>query len=195
MKIQCEREKLLHDFQTAAAVAPSRSPKPILQNLKLEAQKDKAILMGTDLEVGIRIEVEGIVVEAPGSVVLPISRFLSILRESTDEVMTMDSDGRKIQVCGQRCEFHLPSENPDEFPAGDAVRRSPLPRAARAVLPRDRPPHRLCHRQREHALRLGRRAAGTDRATTSPRWPPTAAASPGRKGPPKASARRQRPTA
>jgi DNA polymerase-3 subunit beta len=116
MKIQCEREKLLRDFQMAAAVAPSRSPKPILQNLKLEAQKDKAVLMGTDLEVGIRIEVEGIVVDAPGSVVLPISRFLSILRESTDEVMTMNSDGRKIQICGQRCEFHLPSENPDEFP-------------------------------------------------------------------------------
>ena len=36
MKIQCEREKLLHAFQTAASVAPSRSPKPILQNLKLE---------------------------------------------------------------------------------------------------------------------------------------------------------------
>ena len=116
MKIQCEREKLLHAFQTAAAVAPSRSPKPILQNLKLEVQTDKAILMGTDLEVGIRIEVEGIGVNAPGSVVLPISRFLSILRESTDEVLTMNSDGKKIQVCGQRCEFHLPSENPDEFP-------------------------------------------------------------------------------
>src|SRR5271170_5203547 len=116
MKIQCEREKLLRDFQTAAAVAPSRSPKPILQNLKLEAQKDKAVLMGTDLEVGIRIEAEGIIVDAPGSVVLPIARFISILRESTDEVMSVTSDGRKIQVCGQRCEFNLPSENPDEFP-------------------------------------------------------------------------------
>src|SRR5580704_17375669 len=101
MKIKCDREKLLHAFQTAAAVAPTRSPKPILQNLKLEVLDDKAILMGTDLEVGIRIEVEGITVDAPGSVVLPITRFLSILRESTDEVLVVDSDGRKIQVRGQ----------------------------------------------------------------------------------------------
>ncbi len=117
MKIQCEREKLLHAFQTAASVAPARSPKPILQNIKLDVKDGKCILMGTDLEVGIRIEAEGIQVDAPGSVVLPIARFLSILRESTDEVLLVDSDGRKIRVCGQRSEFHLPSENPDEFPA------------------------------------------------------------------------------
>ena len=49
--------------------------------------------------------------------VLPISRFLSILRESSDEKLAVESDGRKIQVRGQRSEFQLPSENPDEFPA------------------------------------------------------------------------------
>ena len=35
--------------------------------------------MGTDLEVGIRIDVPGFEVEAPGSVVLPIARFVKIL--------------------------------------------------------------------------------------------------------------------
>ena len=116
MKMTCEREKLLHAFQAAASVAPARSPKPILQNLKLELTADRGILMGTDLEVGIRIDVPGICVETTGSVVLPIARVLSILRESTDETLAIDSDGRKIQVHGQRSEFQLPSENPDEFP-------------------------------------------------------------------------------
>lgn len=130
MKMTCEREKLLHAFQTAASVAPTRSPKPILQNLKLELTQDKGILMGTDLEVGIRIEVPGIVVEAPGSVVLPISRFLSILRESSDETLAVSTDGRKILVRGQRSEFQLPSENPDEFPvvaSFDEVKYHELP--------------------------------------------------------------------
>jgi DNA polymerase-3 subunit beta len=116
MKLTCEREKLLHAFQTAASVAPTRSPKPILQNLKLEVSPERGILMGTDLEVGIRMEVPGICVEAPGNVVLPISRFLSILRESSDEKLDVESDGRKIHVRGARSEFQLPSENPDEFP-------------------------------------------------------------------------------
>jgi len=116
MRLVCEREKLWHAFQTAASVAPARTTKPILQNVKLEATTEGAILMGTDLEVGIRIGVPGFEVEVPGSVVLPIARFTAILRESTDEKLTMESDGQKTLVRGQRSEFQLPSENPDEFP-------------------------------------------------------------------------------
>jgi DNA polymerase III subunit beta len=116
MKVTCDREKLLHAFQTAASVAPTRSPKPILQNLKLEVSQDRGILMGTDLEVGIRIEVQGMTITSPGNVILPIARFLSILRESSDEKLELDSDGKRTTVLGQRSEFHLPSENPDEFP-------------------------------------------------------------------------------
>jgi DNA polymerase-3 subunit beta len=116
MKITCDREKLLHAFQTAASVAPARSPKPILQNVKLEATKQGGILMGTDLEVGVRIDVPGIDVESPGAALLPIARFLSILRESSDEKLDVESDGRKILVSGQRSRFQLPSENPADFP-------------------------------------------------------------------------------
>ena len=117
MKATCERDKLLHAFQMAASVAPARSPKPILQNVKLEVTKEGAILMGTDLEVGIRVEVPGFSVEAPGSVVLPRDRFGKILTESSDEKLDLESDGRKVLVRGQRSEFQLPSENPDEFPS------------------------------------------------------------------------------
>ena len=117
MKLTCEREKLLHVFQTVAGVAPARSPKPILQNVKLEVTPEGATLMGTDLEVGIRIGVLGLEIEVPGNIVLPISRFGSILRESSDEKLSLESDGQKTLVRGQRSEFQLPSENPDEFPA------------------------------------------------------------------------------
>jgi DNA polymerase III subunit beta len=117
MKTVCDREKLLHAFQTAASVAPARSPKPILQNVKLELSEDRATLMGTDLEIGIRLDVQGVTVEAPGSVVLPISRFGSILRESSDDKLVVENDGRQTVVRGERSQFQLPSENPDEFPS------------------------------------------------------------------------------
>lgn len=117
MKATCERDKLLHAFQMAASVAPARSPKPILQNVKMEVTKDGAILMGTDLEVGIRIDVAGVTVHSPGNVVLPRDRFGKILSESSDEKLDIESDGRKVMIRGQRSEFQLPSENPDEYPA------------------------------------------------------------------------------
>ena len=65
MKVTCDREALLAAFQTAAAVAPTRSPKPILQNVKLEVTEKSAIMLATDLEVGIRIQVPGIEVQVP----------------------------------------------------------------------------------------------------------------------------------
>src|SRR4051794_32598264 len=55
MKALCNREGLLAAFGMVSGVVPARSPKPILQNLKLNADPDEgSILMATDLEVGIR---------------------------------------------------------------------------------------------------------------------------------------------
>lgn len=117
MKLSCEREKFLAAFQTAAAVAPARSPKPILQNVKIEASADSVTLMATDLEVGVRIEVPGVDVTSPGSAVLPVGRFGSILRESGDERLRIETDARETLVRGDRSEFKLQAENPEEFPA------------------------------------------------------------------------------
>ena len=63
MKVACERDKLLAAFQIASAVAPTRSPKPILQNVKFEAHKDSVVLTATDLEVGVRVQVSGVTVD------------------------------------------------------------------------------------------------------------------------------------
>ncbi len=116
MKLICNREKLAQAFQMAASVASSRSPKPILENVKLEVTAQNATFMATDLEVGIRIDVSGFQVEADGSVVLPIKRVGAILRESSDESLTIESDAGKTRIRGQRSEFQLPTQNPDEFP-------------------------------------------------------------------------------
>jgi DNA polymerase-3 subunit beta len=116
MKLICQRESLLPAFQTASAVVPTRSTKPILQNVKLEAGSDAVTLIATDLEIGIRAEVPGVEVEAAGSVILPTTRFGSILRESTDTALRLESDAQGTIVRGERSEFRLLGENPDEFP-------------------------------------------------------------------------------
>jgi DNA polymerase-3 subunit beta len=117
MKLTCEREKLLQAFQLAAGVAPTRSPKPILENIKLEVRETGVTLMATDLEVGVRIDVPGIEVSVPGDVVLPTKRVGPILRETSDEKLSLESDGARLRIRGERSEFQLPTQNPDEFPA------------------------------------------------------------------------------
>jgi DNA polymerase-3 subunit beta len=117
MKLICDREQLLSAFQTAAAVAPTRSPKPVLQNVKVEATKDGVLLLATDLEIGVRINTPGIDVEAPGTALLSIEHFGPILRESNDSRLFLETTPQGTVVKGERSEFRLPSANPDEFPA------------------------------------------------------------------------------
>lgn len=116
MKFTCEREKMLSAFQIAASVAPSRSPKAILQNVLLVVTEQDATMMATDMEVGVRIDVTGIQIETPGRAVLPVSRFGSILRESSDTQLVVQAESTGTVIRGDRSEFNLPGEDPDEFP-------------------------------------------------------------------------------
>ncbi len=116
MKITCERDKISAAFAITSAVAPSRSPKPILQNVKMDIDANGAVMMATDLEVGIRVDLDGVDAEVPGSVVLPVGPFRSILHELSDPTLRIETDGKTILVRGQHSEFNLPAQNPDEFP-------------------------------------------------------------------------------
>ncbi len=116
MKIACNREKLANAFQLAGSVALTRSPKEVLQNVKIDASEERVILMATDMETGIRIDVEGVDVHTPGKALLHVGRVGSILRESSDEQLVFESDGSATKVKGLHSEFNLPSMNPDEFP-------------------------------------------------------------------------------
>ena len=116
MKLYCEREALLGDCQLASAAATTRDIKPILRNLKAIAEGDKCTLMATDLELGIRLQVRSPQVQEPGEAILPANKLTSILRESTDDYLTIEADAQKCVVTGAHNEFEMPGEDPVEFP-------------------------------------------------------------------------------
>ena len=116
MKIKINRESFFKVFQIAAAVAPARSPKTILQNIKLDVTADTVILTATDTEVGVRLTVPNPEVMNPGKAVVPVSRLSMILRESNDEFLTINASEDKILITGQNSRFELQAQNPDEFP-------------------------------------------------------------------------------
>lgn len=118
MKIRSPREPLLAALQAAAAVVPARSPKPVLTNVKFEAAREGAVISATDLDVGIRVEIEGVETQAPGAVLLPCGRLMAIVRETTPgAVFEIFSDGTAAIVKAPRSEFRLPAEDPLEFPS------------------------------------------------------------------------------
>lgn len=118
MRIICEREPLAAAFALAASIAPARSPKEILHNVKVTASGGRTTLTATDMEVGIRLDVEqGVTVESEGTALLPVQKTSAILRESNDESLTIETDDSGVRVLGSRSKYRLPGSNPDEFPS------------------------------------------------------------------------------
>jgi DNA polymerase-3 subunit beta len=85
--------------------------------VKVTAAGGKITLSATDMEVGIRLDLEqGIEIEAEGTTLLPVQRTMAILRESNDQKLSFETDQSGILVRGSRSKFRLPGSNPDEFP-------------------------------------------------------------------------------
>lgn len=116
MKALCHREGLLSACQLASVAVAARDVKPILRNLKAVAEAGHCTLMATDLELGIRLTVAGVEIEEAGDAILPAARLTAILRESTDEKLTLEANPTACVVRGQFNEFEMPSEEPGDFP-------------------------------------------------------------------------------
>lgn len=116
MKIVCQRSTLTAAFQTVSGVVPTRTPKAILQNVKLVATKGQAVLVGTDQEVGIRYRILEADVQSTGEILLPTNRVLAILREMQGDTVGVESTDNGIWIRGDRAEYKLGAENPAEFP-------------------------------------------------------------------------------
>lgn len=116
MKAICNRVALLEGMQLANSVVVARTPKPILQCVKLTASSDVIMLEATDLEVGIRFTDTQVEVEEPGSVVIPADRLNAILRESADETLRLEAEQTNCHIRGADAHFEIYGDSPDDFP-------------------------------------------------------------------------------
>ncbi len=108
MKVTCIREGLLTACQLVGVAVAARTTKPILANVKAAARDDALTLMGTDLEVGIRYELRGVKVARAGSAILPVTRLVSILRETSDDEITLDAGDEMTTIRLSTGRFELP---------------------------------------------------------------------------------------
>lgn len=116
MKMVCHREGILAACQLASMAVAAKDVKPVLRNLKAVVDDVGCTLMATDLEIGLRLEVRGIKVDEPGEALLQTNRLIAILRESTDEELTIDAGMDSCVIKGTSAEFEMPGEDPAAFP-------------------------------------------------------------------------------
>lgn len=117
LKIRGDAKELAEAVITVASVAPSKSPRPVLQNLLLDAHDGVLEVTGTDLDVSIKARVEQVEVVAEGKILVNAARFQQILRELIGEQLEIETDERAgcIITTGDS-RFHVMGEDPDDYP-------------------------------------------------------------------------------
>jgi len=116
MKVICNRGALLEALTVAGNVVNPRTPKPVLQCIKLTAGDDRVTLAATDLEVAIRYSDAQVQIEQPGEALLPADKFRDIVRESMDDTLSISLANDRAVIKGQDSEFKIFTQPTSEFP-------------------------------------------------------------------------------
>src|SRR3954462_7864767 len=107
MRALCYREGLLSACQLASAAISTKDVKPILKNFKVVSGEGYWTLMATDLEVGIRLDVQGVQVTEPGEAILPAAKLIQILREARDEQLSVQADPSACVIEGTKSPLYF----------------------------------------------------------------------------------------
>jgi DNA polymerase-3 subunit beta len=107
---------LTRGVQVASSVVAPKSPKPALGCIKIEARKENVTLLATDLEVGIRIELDKMEVQQPGDGLVPADRLHGILRELDADTVTITSTEQETEIVAPGARFKVLGDNPADFP-------------------------------------------------------------------------------
>lgn len=130
--ISLSAQELKAALAAVGQAVPSRSPRPILQNVLLSG----GVLSGSDGDVRIDVTLE----TAPHGInfLLPKDRFSAILGSFSGDEITITPDESSCMIKAGRGEWTLPTEDAGEYPAWDVgatklVTRMPADLLARAV--------------------------------------------------------------
>ncbi len=125
MKARLNRQELTEALGAAASVTPTRTPKPILQGVLIDARADHCLLAATDLEIGVRLTVSQVEVEKQGQVVVSADKLGQIVRESADDVIELEADDSVCHVRGEGAHFQILAHDPADFPPVPELEAAP----------------------------------------------------------------------
>ncbi len=116
MKGIINRAALNEALGVTTSVVASRTPKAVLQCVRLSAAEDRLVLLGTDLEVGVRFSVPQVEITEPGEALVPADKFSRVVRESADETLALEVADNVCHVRGRDSHFQIYGHDPREFP-------------------------------------------------------------------------------
>ncbi len=111
MKFTIEREVLLSAIQSVSKGLSQKTPMPILTGIQLTLQEDRLILVTTNKEIAVKIELEKsekLNIYEIGSCVVPGKYFIDIIKKvEGKEIAFTLYDEKTVQIISNRTEFTL----------------------------------------------------------------------------------------
>jgi DNA polymerase-3 subunit beta len=116
MKIVCQKDVLAKAVGLAQSAVSSKTTLAILSNLLFDAAKEGLTILGTDLEIGLKVKVEAEVVK-PGSITIPAKKLSEIIRECPEGEIELTVDGgTRVQVKAGKAVFKIAGIGVEEYP-------------------------------------------------------------------------------
>jgi DNA polymerase-3 subunit beta len=118
MKVIAQTAALHEALTLAGSIVATRTPKPVLQCVKLTAANGVLTLQATDLEAGLRYQITSVQVEEEGEALVPADRLSGIANLSADEEsLTLETIKEQCHIKGKASHFKIFGYDPAEYPA------------------------------------------------------------------------------
>ena len=134
MKLRFDRQEMADALRVMCSVAATRTPKPILKCVRVEARSDMLLLSATDLELGLRHAVTQVEVDEPGETLVVADTLSRIVSECADEVLSIETAENLLHVRGEGSHFQIVTQDPSEFPPVPEMSGEPEFTVERGVL-------------------------------------------------------------
>ena len=116
MKLTLERDELLYSLQMLQSIASGQDTSPIPSNVLIHAEGSTIECMATDMEIGIRMKIEGTVKEE-GTIVVSAQKLEDIVKawpaEKPIDFATTDD---QVEITGQEDVYRIIGLPDKEFP-------------------------------------------------------------------------------
>ncbi|MCY3018647.1 MAG: DNA polymerase III subunit beta [Planctomycetota bacterium] len=137
MKLVVKREPFTAALSAAAAVVPLRGARPSLKNALLKGDQDGNLeVQATDMEVGLRYKLKAETIQSPVSLCLPCITLAGLLKECTEDVVTLETSGAKGILTVGRDRFEVFGQESSDFPEIPGIGEGPALTIAAADLAR-----------------------------------------------------------
>ncbi|MDP2649903.1 MAG: DNA polymerase III subunit beta [bacterium] len=115
MKLHLLCENLQKKLPYVTKIVSSKNQLPVLSNVLLKTKNGKLQIKGTDLEIGIQIEVPANI-EEEGAVTVPAKAFSDLINAFSEEKITLQTKGNLFEVTTKKTKSTFQTLPEEEFP-------------------------------------------------------------------------------